>query len=73
MAGRSWDEIPQESWDDISLHVHEDGEWSLSFTYVGDNGVTYDYPEEDITWDDFLDIYDMAGDLDQEIEIVADT
>lgn len=73
MAGRSWDEIPQDSWTDISLHVHDDGEWSLAFSYTGANGVEYDYPEEDITWDEFLDIYDMAGDLDQEIEIVADT
>jgi hypothetical protein len=73
MAGRSWDEIPQDSWKDISLHVHDDGEWSVKFNYTGANGVEYSYPEEDITWDEFLDIYDMAGDLDQEIEIVADT
>jgi hypothetical protein len=73
MAGRSWDEIPQESWDDIRLHVHEDGEWSLSFTYTGANGVEYSYPEEWISWEDFLNVYDEAGALDQEIEIIADT
>ena len=73
MAGRSWDEIPQESWDDIVLHVNDDGEWSVSFSYTGRNGVEYEHPEEHITWDEFLYIYDMAGDLDQEIEIWSDT
>ena len=69
MAGRSWEEIPQGSWEDITLRVDEAGQWHVQFDYVGDNNVKYPYPEEDITWDQFLDIYDEAAALDQEIEI----
>jgi Protein of unknown function, DUF600 len=73
MAGRTWDEIPQEEWENIVLHVHEDGRWTVQFDYTGVNNIQYHYPEEGITWDEFYDIYDMAGELDQEIEIWADT
>lgn len=69
MAGRSWDEIPQDSWEDITLHVNEDGQWSVEFDYTGLNNIDYHYPRTDITWDEFLDIYDQAADLDQELEI----
>lgn len=73
MAGRNWDEIPQEDWEHLVLHVNEEGNWSLQFEYEGANGVRYEYPEQSITWDEFLYIYDLAGDLDQEIEIWSDT
>jgi hypothetical protein len=69
MAGRHWDEIPQESWEDLTLRVDEAGQWHVEFDYVGDNGIEYHYPEEPISWDEFLDIYDMAAELDQELEI----
>jgi Protein of unknown function, DUF600 len=69
MAGRSWEDIPQESWEDITLRVDDSGQWHVEFDYTGANGVEYHYPEEQITWDQFLDIYDEAAALDQEIEI----
>jgi hypothetical protein len=69
LAGRSWDEIPQESWEDITLRVDEEGQWHVQFDYIGLNGQEYHYPEERISWDQFLDIYDEAAALDQEIEI----
>jgi hypothetical protein len=64
-----WGDIPQESWDDIVLHVSEEGQWSVEFDYTDEMGVTHHYDAEEISWDQFLDIYDMAGELDQEIEI----
>jgi hypothetical protein len=73
MAGRSWDEIPQEEWQNIVLHVDENAQWSVRFDYVGENNIVYSYPQEDITWDEFYDIYEMAGDLDQELDIESDT
>jgi hypothetical protein len=73
MAGRSWDEIPQESWEDIKLRVDEAGEWHLRFNYIGANGIEYEYPEESISLDDFLDIYDEAAYLDQELEVEAES
>ena len=73
MAGRDWDEIPQDQWRDIHLHVNEAGEWSVGFKYTGLNNIEYEFPEQHITWDEFLYIYDMAADLDQEIEIWSDT
>lgn len=69
MAGRSWDEIDQDSWEDITLRVDEDGQWHVEFDYTGLNGVEYHYPEEPITWEDFLEIYDEAEALGQELEI----
>lgn len=73
MAGRSWDEIPQSEWRDITLHVHDDGGWSVRFDYIGANNQRYQYPEEEITYDDFLSIYDEAGTLDQTLTIESDT
>lgn len=69
MAGREWEDIPQDSWENIVLHVDDAGQWSVEFDYEGRNGQTYHYPQEDITWDQFLDIYDEAAALDQELEI----
>ena len=69
MAGRSWEEIPQESWENITLRVNDEGDWFVRFGYEGRNGIHYDYPEEAITFDEFLYIYDLAGDLDQGLEI----
>jgi len=69
MAGREWDDIPQEDWENIVLHVDDAGQWSVEFDYTGRNGVDYHYPQENITWDQFLDIYDQAEALDQELEI----
>jgi len=70
MAGRSWDEIPQESWENIEFYISEDtGQWHVEFDYIGRNHHHYHYPREEIDWEDFLDIYDEAAELDQEIEI----
>lgn len=69
MAGRSWEEIPQDSWKNIIIRVDEADQWHVRFDYEARNGRTYTYPEEEITFDQFIDIYDMAGELDQEIEI----
>jgi hypothetical protein len=69
MAGRSWDEIPQESWEDITLYVNQEGQWHVEFDYIGANGVEYHYPREAISWEDFLSIYDEAYYLDQELEV----
>jgi hypothetical protein len=69
MAGPSWDEIPQEEWENIVLRVDDEAQWHVRFDYTDQYGTTIHYPEESITFDDFLDIYDVAGDLDQELEI----
>jgi hypothetical protein len=66
---RDWEEIPQESWDNIVLRIDDEAQWHVRFNYVGANGVEYEYPEEPITWDDFYAIYDEAAELDQELEI----
>ena len=64
-----WGDIPQEDWSDIVLHVSEEGQWSVEFDYTDEFGNEYHYDQEDISWDQFLDIYDMAAELDQEVEI----
>jgi Protein of unknown function, DUF600 len=64
-----WGDIPQESWDDIVLSVSEEGQWSVEFDYTDEMGVEHHFDREEISWDQFLDIYDMAAVLDQEIEI----
>lgn len=69
MAGRTWDEIPYRSWEDVTLRVDDDGQWHVRFDYVGANGRDYSYPEERISWDDFLDIYDAVLDEGKELEI----
>jgi hypothetical protein len=62
-------DIPQESWDDIVLFVSEEGQWSVEFDYTDAMGGEHHFDREEISWDQFLDIYDMAAVLDQEIEI----
>lgn len=64
-----WETVPQESWEDITLRVDDEGEWHVRFHYTDDLGNEHDYPEEAISWDEFLDIYDEAAALDQELEI----
>ena len=71
MPGRNWDEIPQETWEDIRIHFEEAGDIYLEFNYVGRNNVHYQYPPEQIDFEDFLDIYDEAKELDQEFEITS--
>jgi hypothetical protein len=66
---RDWEDIPQESWENIVLRVDDEGQWHVRFDYEGRNGVEYSYDEEAISWDDFLAIYDEAAELDQELEI----
>jgi hypothetical protein len=74
MAGRTWDEIPPEEWENVVLHVNDAGQWAVQFDYTGINNIQYHYPEEGIGWDDFLYIYGMQVDqLGKEIEIWADT
>jgi hypothetical protein len=70
---RDWDDIPQESWDDITLYVNDSGQWHVEFDYTGRNGVEYHYPRTPISYDHFIDIYEMAADLDQELNIESDT
>lgn len=65
-----WGDIPQESWDNIELRVDDDGNWHVEFDYTDEMGVEHHYDEEEISWDQFIDIYDEAAELDQEIEIV---
>jgi hypothetical protein len=69
MAGRSWEEIPQQSWENIVLQPQRGGTWRVEFDYVAASGRTYHYPRETITYSDFYDIYDEAAVLDQELEI----
>lgn len=67
--GPDWEDIPQSDWDEIVLRVDDEGTWHVRFEYEGPGGETISYPEEEITWDEFLDIYDEAAALDQELEI----
>jgi Protein of unknown function, DUF600 len=69
MAGRHWSEIDQDTWEDISIYITEEGNFSVEFDYVGLNGVEYHYPREEIDFEEFLEIYDEAIELDQEIEV----
>ena len=70
MAGRHWSEIDQESWDNIEIYISEDtGQFSVEFDYTGRNNQDYHYPREKISFDDFLDIYDEAIELDQDVEV----
>lgn len=69
MPGRNWSEIPQESWENINVQISEDDRWFLEFDYIGRNRVHYHYPREEIEWEDFLDIYDQAIELNQEVEV----
>jgi hypothetical protein len=64
-----WEEIPQGEWEDIVLRVDDEGEWHVRFSFTDEYGNEHDYPEESISWDEFLDIYDEAAALDQELEI----
>jgi hypothetical protein len=65
----AWEEIDQADWEEIVLRVDDEGTWHLRFEYENEFGDTVGYSEEEITWDEFLDIYDEAADLDQELEI----
>lgn len=64
-----WEDIPQSEWDDITLRVDDEGEWHLRFDYENEYGDTVHFQETDISFDEFLAIYDEAAELDQELEI----
>jgi hypothetical protein len=64
-----WESISQGEWEDIVLRVDDEGTWHLRFDYEDETGTTIHYPEEPITWDEFLAIYDEAAALDQELEV----
>jgi len=69
MAENDWEEIPQDEWENIVLRVDDDAQWHVRFDYEDATGTTIHYPEEPISWDDFYAIYEMAADLEQELEV----
>jgi hypothetical protein len=65
----AWYEVDQSEWNDIVLRVDDEGEWHLRYQWTDENGDVHEYRETDISFDDFLSIYDEAYELDQELEI----
>lgn len=64
-----WDELPQSEWENIVLRVDDEGTWHVRYDYQDEYGNDRTLDEQQITWDDFLAIYDEAAFLDQELEI----
>lgn len=67
--GRDWDEIPMSTWDNAQLKIHEDGTFGVEFDYTGFNNRRYHHPEQQIEFEDFLDIYDELQFWDVEFEV----
>jgi hypothetical protein len=63
-----WNDIDQEDWEDIVLRVDDEGQWHVRYEWDDDTG-HHILEEQEISWDEFLDIYDEAAALDQELEI----
>ncbi len=68
-SGRDWDEIPVSTWDNAELHISPEGTFSVEFDYTGFNYHTYHFPETEIEFEDFLDIYDELQFWDIEFDV----
>jgi hypothetical protein len=69
LAQDDWQDIPVSDWEDIHFRVTEDAEWYVQFDYYDDQGFQWHYEEEEITYDEFLDLYDEAMDEGKDVEI----
>ena len=70
--GRNWDEIPTITWEDPVLHIHKDGTFGIEFDYIGFNGHRYHFPEKEVDFGEWLDIYDELKALHIEFEVEYD-
>jgi hypothetical protein len=69
LAEDDWEYIPYGDWEDVHFRVDEGAQWHVSFEYYDESGNQWHYEEEEITYDEFLRIYDEVMDEGKDIEI----